>query len=175
MDELVVAWSRALNLLAQEKINEAYNLILSKEDDLYLIRLMTKTGVCYDRLQPEVSKELKRRAQSIGNNDYIQNLVSEFTGLKGNRRIETGDQLDATITNPVHEKEGFLRIEDNSNVFGQKSSLKYSQTNPSQGSNNNSWAWRQADKQEREKREELERLNQEAREVYKQLRNQLST
>lgn len=174
MDELVVAWSRALNLLSQEKLNEAYKLIMSKEDDLYLIRLMTKTGVCYDRLQPAVAKELKKRAQSIGSNDYIQNLVSEFTGIQGSRRNETRDELDDTVGNQVQGTDAYLRIEDNSNVFGQKSSLRYSQTSPSQGSNNNSWAWRQAERQEMEKRQELERLNEDAREVYRQLRNQLS-
>ena len=50
IDEIAYNWNRALVLLTKGLINEAYELILNIDDDLYLIRLMCKTGVCYSEL-----------------------------------------------------------------------------------------------------------------------------
>lgn len=77
-DEFVVAWAQALELLRQNRIDEAYRLLLDKDDDIYLLRLMNKTGVCYDKLSTETARRLKEKAARIGNSAALQNIALRF-------------------------------------------------------------------------------------------------
>lgn len=53
-------WSTSLMLVQQEKINEAYTLVLNKRDDMLLFKLMGRTGVCFDKLNPDNLEKLIR-------------------------------------------------------------------------------------------------------------------
>lgn len=77
-DEFVMAWAKALELLRQNRIDEAYRLLLDKDDDIYLLRLMNKTGVCYDKLSTETARRLKDKAARIGNSATLQNMALRF-------------------------------------------------------------------------------------------------
>lgn len=78
IDDLVMTWNNALHLLIQNQIQDAYSLILSTNDDLYLLRLMAKTGVCYQLLNPETRIELKTRITKIQNAKFFNELVDQF-------------------------------------------------------------------------------------------------
>ena len=53
-------WSTSLMLVQQEKINEAYTLVLNKRDDMLLFKLMGRTGVCYEKLSSDNLEKLLR-------------------------------------------------------------------------------------------------------------------
>lgn len=46
----MVEWNKALQYLEAGDYDKAYEEILISEDDLYLIRLMTITGPCVNKL-----------------------------------------------------------------------------------------------------------------------------
>lgn len=48
-------WNKALEYLDAGDINKAYEEILISEDDLYLLRLMTITGPCVNKLNQKVA------------------------------------------------------------------------------------------------------------------------
>lgn len=78
MDQLSIAWNQALFLMDNDKVNEAYRLILMTNDDFYLLRLMAKTGVCYKNLEQKVKKELITRVKELKKSEFINDLVDEF-------------------------------------------------------------------------------------------------
>lgn len=139
MDDLVLSWNQALILLDNELVNEAYRLILSKDDDLYLIRLMTRTGVCFDKLEADVANELRQRALIIGRNDYIKNVIDGFLQRPTTPK-QTNQQTDQSRLQPQpaptsKTQNQYMRIEEYpSNPFaylaGQSvnQSLNYSRT-----------------------------------------------
>jgi hypothetical protein len=46
----VAEWNKAMQYLEAGNLDKAYEEILISEDDLYLIRLMTITGPCVNKL-----------------------------------------------------------------------------------------------------------------------------
>ena len=114
-------WNDALVMLGNDRVNEAYKLILSQHDDLYLIRLMTRTGVCYDKLEQSVAEELKRRVRQIDKTDFIGDLVHQFiredTGSRGGSRYNNRgqDEMESTrrYDNPQIPANKYMRIEEN--------------------------------------------------------------
>jgi hypothetical protein len=66
-------------------VNEAYELILGIDDDLYLIRLMCKTGACFEELGREVGVKLYGRVGVIARTNFIDQLIVDFLsqGAKG--------------------------------------------------------------------------------------------
>ena len=73
-----MTWNNCLKLVTNNRINEAYKSILETQDDLYLIRLMGKTGVCYEELDYSTATQLKNRVDEISKTTYIDNLIEEF-------------------------------------------------------------------------------------------------
>lgn len=130
-DELVMSWNQALLLLEQNLVNEAYKLILSKEDDLYLIRLMNKTGPCYQQLEPRVAAGLRARAKTIGKTNFVSNLLSQFLGDGPDYLADT---INVEKKNPYIDQSSqpnnsgkYMRIEEYPNPFERISQGKTSQ------------------------------------------------
>jgi hypothetical protein len=144
LDELVIAWNQALLLLRHDLIEEAYKLILSQDDDLYLIRLMTRTGPCYDLLEPSTANDLRRRVIKIGKTDVIKNIVNEFLGRPNIVEEAPPEQLQTinlmnsatnnsglaktikfpqeafnqgTSTPSASSNKNYIRVEENTNPF----------------------------------------------------------
>ena len=54
-------WLKCLDLISRNKISEAYNLIISSKDDIYLLRLVYLTGPVLNSLDDNIAiKVLKR-------------------------------------------------------------------------------------------------------------------
>lgn len=98
IDRLSIAWNQALYLLDQDKINEAYRLILLTHDDFYLLRLMAKTGVCYERLDFSVKNGLFERVCELKKSEFINDLVDEFE-REGNRGRKKGESVHFSFSN----------------------------------------------------------------------------
>lgn len=60
-DGVTQVWLNALDLFTQGDLNAAFATLLDAGDDVYLMRLMHKSGVCLDQLSPEIVTELMRR------------------------------------------------------------------------------------------------------------------
>lgn len=78
-DHLSQSYLRALELLSVDDYNAAYRIILQNQDDFYLLRLMTKTGVCWERLDIDLQRQLKERIADIFQSDFLTDLRSQWT------------------------------------------------------------------------------------------------
>ncbi|CAI2384369.1 unnamed protein product [Moneuplotes crassus] len=78
-------WSTALSYVQQEKVNMAYSLILQKREDMMLFKLMGRTGVCLEKLDPEnLEKVLTTIVSTLKSKAFVDLLlpwVSSFCRL----------------------------------------------------------------------------------------------
>jgi hypothetical protein len=73
------AWARALACLDSDNYSGAYKCLLDAGDDLYLIRLMYKTGPdCYRLLDEQTSLRLFSRVIAIAKSQFMNDLVVDF-------------------------------------------------------------------------------------------------
>lgn len=69
-------WSHILGLVQEEKLNSAYTLVLKKNDDMLLFKLMGRTGVCLEKLDPEnLVKLLRCVAITLSSKSFIDLLL----------------------------------------------------------------------------------------------------
>ena len=68
-------WKEALKLLGKNKISEAYKLIASSGDDIYLLRLICLTGPTLYLLGEELSKKILIRINMINRGKQIQDIL----------------------------------------------------------------------------------------------------
>jgi len=110
MDEIVSIWNKALYLLLQDQINEAYCIILDTQDDLYLLRLMAKTGVCYHKLDHPVQRDLKERVRLMKDAEFVAELIQEFLPIEPT--IEPTEPKEATpvVQSPPWYEETFRML-----------------------------------------------------------------
>lgn len=73
------AWTKALVSLSKGNINDAYNVVLDEGDDLYLLRLMMKTGpTTYSRIQDSTAARLFKKVVSITKEQFLDSIVLDF-------------------------------------------------------------------------------------------------
>ena len=72
--EIMKIWKDALNNIEKNNYNDAYNLILNSGDDIYLLRLIYLTGIIFDKLSPEICKNVLKRINMITRSYQIQSL-----------------------------------------------------------------------------------------------------
>ena len=73
------AWITATSLLDEKKIDEAYSTILDCEDDVYLLRLMIKTGPsCYKCMNRGLSNKLFDRVIKLTKSNFLDNMILNF-------------------------------------------------------------------------------------------------
>lgn len=74
LDVLSQAWVEVLQWVSEGNLDEAYRRVLSTGDDIYLLRLMHKTGVCFKQLSPEIFKAVLHRLGMILSSNFLENL-----------------------------------------------------------------------------------------------------
>ena len=93
-------WLKCLELISQNKISEAYNLIISSQDDIYLLRLVCLTGPVLHLLDENLAKKVLTRINMINRgkqiSDILINLVEESIDNKNNifKKLEYSEQND---------------------------------------------------------------------------------
>ena len=93
-------WLECLDLINKNKMNEAYDLILSTKDDIYLLRLMCLTGPILNSLNENVAKNVLVRINMINRgkqiNDILIKFVEESINNKNNifKKLEYKEQND---------------------------------------------------------------------------------
>ena len=68
-------WYKSLIFLEKNQINEAYNLILKSQDDIYLLRLIFITGPVLNKLNENLAKKVLIRMNKINKSQQIQNIL----------------------------------------------------------------------------------------------------
>ena len=93
-------WLKCLELISRNKIAEAYNLIISSQDDIYLLRLVCLTGPVLHLLDENLAKKVLIRINMINRgkqiSDILINLVEESIDNKNNifKKLEYSEQND---------------------------------------------------------------------------------
>ena len=71
-------WDEALTYLGSGDYEKAYDEILKFRDDIYLLRLLIKTGPCFDELKEKTSVEIMNRLLDLNNCDFISKTCLGF-------------------------------------------------------------------------------------------------
>ena len=71
-------WKEAIKLLGKKNISEAYKLILSSGDDIYLLRLVCLTGPVLYLLDEELAKKVLVRINMIIRGKQIQDILIQL-------------------------------------------------------------------------------------------------
>ena len=93
-------WLECLQLINKNKISEAYDLIISSKDDIYLLRLVCLTGPVLHLLNDDLAKKVLIRINMINRgkqiNDILIKLVEESVDNKNNifNKLEYSDKND---------------------------------------------------------------------------------
>ena len=94
------SWLQCLQLINKNKISEAYNLIISSKDDIYLLRLVCLTGPVLHLLNEDLAKKVLIRINMINRgkqiNDILIKLVEESIDNKNHifNKLEYSEQND---------------------------------------------------------------------------------
>ena len=73
--KIMKIWKDTLNNIEKKKYNDAYTLILNSGDDIYLLRLIYLTGIIFDKLSPEICRNILKRINLITRSYQIQSLL----------------------------------------------------------------------------------------------------
>lgn len=77
-DYLTNIWTSVLELLDNNELIKAYEQILLTGDDIYLLRTMSKTEPCLDKLPIKVSQKVLQKIIAILQSRFIENLGIEW-------------------------------------------------------------------------------------------------
>lgn len=107
LDSLVLGWNEALLALSANKLEEAYSKVLALGDDLYLLRLMAKTGACYQSLRPQTALEVEKRAKAMQDNACVEEIVQGF--IRGNPNIQERSMASPQELDPLEQTQQYGR------------------------------------------------------------------
>ncbi|CAD8213484.1 unnamed protein product [Paramecium octaurelia] len=97
----VAEWNKALEYLDAGDINKAYEEILISEDDLYLLRLMTITGPCVNKLSQKVAFQLHQKIKLLMKSEFWKVLALQMLGNLSSKqeclRIEQKQKLQQLL------------------------------------------------------------------------------
>ena len=124
VDLLTSTWVETLELLNNKNIKQAYESILKTGDDIYLLRLMTKTDACFGILSQETSKNLLKKLSGIIDSRFIENIGIQWVSKAIN--LGLSNQLDlklfkAAFTNIITK--GGLESDKASEIYKKLSKL----------------------------------------------------
>ena len=116
--EINKIWLDCLKLVEQNKLSEAYDLILSAGDDLYLLRLACLTGPVLHLLDENLAKKVLIRINKINRGKQISDILIKFIEESiGNNNIfskleyqEQNDILDSLFLIFKNKKNNELTI-----------------------------------------------------------------
>jgi hypothetical protein len=104
IDSLTLMWLKVLEHLHQDELASAYKLVLESGDDLYLLRLMLKTGVVLEELPKDLGIELMKRLGSVLNSLFLENIGMEW--MEDSYHIGLFDRLGSDdrqlLVEPLH-------------------------------------------------------------------------
>lgn len=111
IDKLSYEWSKILMLLADDDIENAFWNVLRMNDDVYLLRLMIKTGNCMHNLSFELQNEISQRVLQFENLEFLKNCVKDF--LETEHNITNG--LYSSSETTILKQQNQYKSDHNSN------------------------------------------------------------
>ena len=94
-------WLECLELINKNKINEAYNLIISTKDDIYLLRLMCLTGPVLNKLNENLAKNALIRINMINRGKQISDILIQFVEESINNKNNIFKKLEYKEQNDI--------------------------------------------------------------------------
>ena len=94
-------WLECLELINKNKINEAYNLIISTKDDIYLLRLMCLTGPVLNKLNENLAKNVLIRINMINRGKQISDILIQFVEESINNKNNIFKKLEYKEQNDI--------------------------------------------------------------------------
>ena len=89
-------WEKTLDHLENNELDEAYSTVLNSGDDIYLIRLMMKTGSCLKKLRRKTAVLLLKRLALVGKSNFLQkmclNFLDDFKNKDATEALKIEDQ-----------------------------------------------------------------------------------
>ena len=107
-------WNKTLEYVDKNELDEAYTNVLNSGDDIYLIRLMMKTGSCLKKLRRKTAVGLLKRLSMIGKSNFLQKMCLNFLDEFKNKnaieslKIEEQKKILDTLEN-MQRKKGALQ------------------------------------------------------------------
>ena len=94
-------WLECLDLINKNKMNEAYDLILSTKDDIYLLRLMCLTGPVLNSLNENLAKNVLVRINMINRGKQINDILIKFVEESINNKNNIFKKLEYKERNDI--------------------------------------------------------------------------
>jgi hypothetical protein len=101
LDSLSLAWVEVLQSVNNGDLDSAYRKVLSTGDDIYLLRLMHKTGVCLKSLSQDLAKNLMQRLGMILSSNFLE--ILGMTWINEAVREKVFDRLKAEEKDTIFE------------------------------------------------------------------------
>lgn len=83
LDKVSQMWLKALNSLSKGQTSESFRQVLGSGDDLYLLRLLLKTGLCMEELEQETREDLLERLGLIAASGFLAKVGEEWLAQEG--------------------------------------------------------------------------------------------
>ena len=79
-DPLTELWAEILMDLGGGHVTQAYNKVLESGDDIYLLRLMHRTGVVFLQLDPKIRNKVLSRLCGVMESGFLESLGVSWFG-----------------------------------------------------------------------------------------------
>ena len=117
-DGISKMWVKTMDFLENNELDDAYTQVLASGDDIYLIRLMMKTGSCLKKLRRKTAVSLLKRLAMIGKSNFLQkmclNFLEDFKDKNATEELKIEEQkkiLD--VLENMQRKKGALQVKSN--------------------------------------------------------------
>jgi len=111
-------WNKTIDSLENNELDEAYTQVLASGDDIYLIRLMMKTGSCLKKLKRKTAVSLLKRLAMIGKSNFLQkiclNFLDDFKDKNATEELKIEEQKKILeVLENMQRKKGPLQVKSN--------------------------------------------------------------
>jgi len=99
-----LSWSKIVELLSLAKYNDAYNLAISQKNNFTLLRLMGKTGIIIEKLDPQLAENLVIKIiELLESGEFIEFLLGWIIAV-----VDRKINLVSTVRNNLIKSLGNL-------------------------------------------------------------------
>ncbi|EAR90800.2 hypothetical protein TTHERM_00141080 (macronuclear) [Tetrahymena thermophila SB210] len=101
-------WDKAIQLIDQDDVDHAFQIILDSEDDLYFIRLLMRIGMQIEKLKRHTAVRAIQRYLMIQKSNFVNRLCFDFyhdslnSGLQDHLTIEDQREVQEVVEELTH-------------------------------------------------------------------------
>ncbi|KAL4506684.1 hypothetical protein ABPG72_000255 [Tetrahymena utriculariae] len=109
-------WEKAIQLIDQDDVDQAFQIILDSEDDLYFIRLLMRIGMQIEKLQRQTAVRAIQRYLMVQKSNFVNRLCFDFyhdslnSGLQDHLTIEDQREVQEVVEELVHSSNSQTKL-----------------------------------------------------------------